>query len=76
MLVAMAFVLLFVVLDLAVTWSHYAALSTLSARYEAAATDVQRATKSPAASYASAVLASRLLVSSTPSSISSSRGFS
>ncbi len=62
MLVATAFVLLFAVLDLAVTWSHYAALLTLSARYEAAATDVQRATYVAAASYASAVLASRLLV--------------
>ena len=62
MLVATAFVLLFVALDLAVTWSHYAALLTLTARYEAAATDVQRATYVAAANYASAVLASRLLV--------------
>ena len=62
MLLATAFVLLFVVLDLAVTWSHYAALLTLSARSEAAANDVQRATLIAAASYASAVLASRLFV--------------
>ena len=62
MLIATAFMLLFVVLDLAVTWSHYAALLTLSARHEAATTDVQRAAYVAAADYASAVLASPLLI--------------
>jgi hypothetical protein len=62
MLVATAFVGLFVVLDLAVTWSHYAALLTLSRHYAAATSDVQRATYVAAATYPSAVLASRLLL--------------
>jgi hypothetical protein len=62
MLLATAFVGLFVVLDLAITWSHYASLLTLAANYAAAANDLQRATYVAAASYASAMLASRLLV--------------
>jgi hypothetical protein len=62
MLIGTAFVLLFVVLDLSVTWSHYAALLMLSARYAAAATDAQRAGLVAAAEYAAAVLGSRLLV--------------
>ncbi len=60
MLVATAFVGLFVVLDLAVTWSSYAALLTLGGSYAAAANDVQRAAYIAAANYPSAVLASRL----------------
>jgi hypothetical protein len=61
MLVAAALMALFVVLDLAVTWSHYGSLLTLSRAYESAATDVQRATLVAAATYASAFLTSPLL---------------
>ena len=60
MLMATALVMLFVVLDLAVTWANYASLLTLSARYAAAASAAQRETYIAAADYASAVLASRL----------------
>jgi hypothetical protein len=60
MLAATAFVGLFVVLDLAVTWSHYASLLTLGARYAAASNDAERTAYVAAAQYASAVLASRL----------------
>ena len=59
MLVATAFVGLFVVLDLAVTWTNYSSLLTLSGLYSAATNDVQRAGYVAAANYASAVLASR-----------------
>lgn len=62
MLVATAFVGLFVVLDLSVTWSSYAALLTLGDSYSAATNDVQRAAYLAAANYPSAVLASRLEV--------------
>ncbi len=60
MLVATAFVGLFIVLDLAVTWSNYASLITLSGNYAAATNDAQRAAYVAAASYPSAVLASSL----------------
>jgi hypothetical protein len=60
MLVATAFVGLFVVLDLAVTWPSYTALITLSGNYAAATDDVHRAAYVAAANYASAVLASSL----------------
>jgi hypothetical protein len=59
MLLATAFVGLFVVLDLAVTWTNYAALLTLSGLHAAATNDAQRAACVAAASYASAVLAAR-----------------
>ena len=59
MLVATAFVGLFVVLDLAVTWTNYASLLTLSGLHAAATADAQRAAYVAAANYASAVLASR-----------------
>jgi len=59
MLVATAFVGLFVVLDLAVTWTNYASLLTLSRFHAATTNDVQRAAYVAAANYASAVLASR-----------------
>src|ERR1700682_3831221 len=58
MLVATAFVGLFVVLDMAVLWTNYASLLTLSALHTAATTDVQRASYVAAADYASAVLGS------------------
>ena len=60
MLLATAFLGLFVVLDLAVTWPNFASLITLSGNYAAAANDAQRATYVGAANYASAVLASHL----------------
>jgi len=60
MQVASACVGLFIVLDLAVTWSNYASLLTLSGNYAAATTDAQRMAYVAAANYASAVLASRL----------------
>ena len=59
MLVATAFVGLFVVLDLAVTWTNYASLLTLSSLHAAATNNVQRAAYVAAANYAAAVLASR-----------------
>ncbi len=60
MLVAIAFVALFIALDLAITWANYAALITLGGEYAAAANDAQRAAYVAAADYASAVLNSRL----------------
>ena len=58
MLVATAFVGLFVLLDLAVTWTNYASLLTITSLHAAATNDVQRAAYVAAANYASAVLAS------------------
>lgn len=58
MLLASAFVGLFVALDLAVTWENYAALLTLSGLYAAGTNEVQQASYVAAANYASAVLAS------------------
>jgi len=60
MLLATVFVGLFVVLDLAVTWSHYASILTLDRNYSAATDDAQRAGYVAAANYASAMLASPL----------------
>jgi hypothetical protein len=60
MLVATSLVGLFVVLDLAVTWSNYAALIALADQYAAAPTDAARAAYVGAAEYASAVLTSNL----------------
>ena len=60
MLVATAFVGVFIVLDLAVTWSNYASLITLGSNYAAATNDAQRVAYIAAANYASAVLASHL----------------
>ncbi len=61
MLLATACVALFIFLDLAITWTNYAALITLSNKYAAAANAVQRAAVVLAANYPSAVLESRLL---------------
>lgn len=61
MLLATAFVMLFVVLDLAVTWTNYAALIALSGHYATAVNDAQRAAVISAASYPCAVLESKLL---------------
>jgi Domain of unknown function (DUF4386) len=60
MLLATACVGLFVVLDLAVTWTSYASLITLSGSYAAATNDAQRAVVVAAATYPSAVLESSL----------------
>ena len=60
MQVAVACVGLFVVLELAVNWSSYAALVMLSGDYAAAANDLQRAAYVAAANYPSAVIASPL----------------
>jgi hypothetical protein len=61
MLLATACVGLFVVLDLAITWTNYASLIALSGKYAAATTDAQRAVFVSAASYPSAVAESNLL---------------
>jgi len=60
MMVATAFVTLFIVLDLSVTWVNYASLISLSHSYAAATNDAQRAAFVAAANYPSAVLASRV----------------
>jgi len=59
-LLAAAFLILFVVLDLAVTWPNYAAFISLSSDYAAATTDAERAALVAAAEYASAVTTSTL----------------
>jgi len=61
MLLATACVGLFVVLDLAVTWTSYASLITLSGNYAAATNDAQKALVVAAAQYPSAVLESSLV---------------
>jgi hypothetical protein len=61
MLLATACVLSFVFLDLALTWTNYAVLITLSSRYAAASNDAQRAAIVGIASYPAAVLESGLL---------------
>ena len=60
MLFATACVGLFVVLDLALTWTNYAVLITLSGNYAAATSDAQRAIIVAAANYPSALLGSPL----------------
>jgi hypothetical protein len=60
MLLATAFVGLFVALDLAVTWSHYASVLTLYQNYATATDDAHRAGYIAAANYASAMLNSPL----------------
>jgi hypothetical protein len=60
MLLATAFVGLFIVLDLAVTWSHYASVLALYGNYVTATDDAHRWGYIAAANYASAMLNSRL----------------
>jgi hypothetical protein len=60
MLLATAVVGLFVVVDLAVTWSHYASVLTLYRNYTTATDDASRASYIAAANYASAMLTSPL----------------
>ncbi|MGA3135353.1 MAG: hypothetical protein ABSC88_05085 [Terracidiphilus sp.] len=62
MLLAAAFIGLFVALDVAITWSHYASMLVLYGQYSTAMTDLQRAGYLAAANYGAAVLASRLEV--------------
>jgi hypothetical protein len=61
MLLAIACVGLFVVLDLALTWTNYAALITLSDHYAGATNDAQKAVFVAAATYPALVLESKLL---------------
>ena len=56
MLLATAFMGLFIVLDLAITLSHYASILVLYSSYCIAASDVQRASYLAAANYGAAVL--------------------
>lgn len=59
MLVALAFkAFLFVILDLAVTWTAYSAMIIAGVQYGAAATEAQRAALTAGAAYASAMMAS------------------
>jgi hypothetical protein len=60
MMIGVAFVSLFVVLELAVNWSCYTALIMLSGDYAAATSDIQRAAYVAAANYPSAIIASPL----------------
>lgn len=61
MLVALAFkAFLFVILDLAVTWTAYSAMIIAGVQYGAATTEAQRAALIAAAAYPSAMLASPL----------------
>jgi hypothetical protein len=62
MILATAFIGLFVALDLAITWSHYASLLVLYSKYCAATSDLQRASYVAAANYGSAMLTSPLEV--------------
>jgi hypothetical protein len=52
---------LFVILDLAITWPNYAALISMSGEYAAAASDAQRAAIVATARYPAAILDSTLL---------------
>ena len=61
MLLATACVALFIVLDLAITWTNYAALITLSGQYAKPASQAQKAAAIAAAGYPFAVLQSSLL---------------
>jgi hypothetical protein len=60
MVVATGFKWLFVVLELAIGWTNFAVLITLSDSYAAATTDVQRAAYVASANYATTVLNSTL----------------
>ena len=61
MLLATACVVLFVVLDLSITWTNYASLIGLSGDYAAAADETQREAILTAARYPAAILESSLL---------------
>ena len=61
MLLATACIALFVVLDLAITWTNYAALIALSGKYARAVSETQKMAIVTAAGYSCAVLESGLL---------------
>jgi hypothetical protein len=61
MLAGACLLVLFVILDLAITWPNYAALISLSAEYAATTGKAHRATLIAAASYPKAILDSSLL---------------
>jgi hypothetical protein len=61
MLAGAGFLLLFVILDLAITWPNYAALISLSREYTATTSDAQRAALVTTATYPTAILDSILL---------------
>lgn len=61
MVLATAFVALFIFLDLALTWPNYGALITFSGTYAKAANEAQRAAVVTVANYPSSVLESGLL---------------
>jgi hypothetical protein len=61
MLAGTGFLVLFVFLDLAITWPNYSSLIILSEKYAASVNDAQRETFVAGANYASAVLSSSLL---------------
>ena len=61
MLVATAFVGLFIILDLALTWTNYASLIALSGNYAATADNAQKAAIVATAIYPSSVVDSNLL---------------
>ncbi len=60
MILALACKVLFVFLDLAVTWTNHAALFVLGSQYAAAATEAERAASLAAAGFAGAVMDSPL----------------
>lgn len=61
MLISLALLALFVGLDLAVTWTNYAALINLSGQYANASATATRAALAAAANYPAAVVGSRIL---------------
>lgn len=61
MVLATAFVALFIVLDLAITWTNYAVLMAVSSQYAKAVTEAQKMAAIMAADYPSRVLESSLL---------------
>ncbi len=61
MLVATAFTVLFIILDLALTWTNYASIITLSGQYTAAANEAEKAAIVTAATYPALILESTIL---------------
>jgi len=61
MVLAATCVALFVILDLALTWTNYAAMITFSARYASAVSEAQRSAIVAVANYPAAILQSGLL---------------
>lgn len=61
MLFALIFIGLFILLDLALTWTNYASLISLSRNYDAAKDDIQRELIVTAATYPASIVDSNLL---------------